>query len=307
MTYKTRSHVILCVRDLCWDSLLHLIRDIKQALLTLSLLLICFNMKFPLLFLSLLSYFLNTKSNDLSNKQLIQTTVLSNGPNATYGVITGYASTNVPAYSNGNDSYTSDDDHVLHGIFMGMKWQCVEYARRWLFIRKSCVFDSIEGAADMWVELNMVQRVVDGQCFALKQHLNGSPDPPKNESLLIYTRSGSEMPFGHVAVIVDVSPGFIRVAEENYDAYYWSGNYSRQIPYVLINGSYYIEDHYPIFGWMSVVDDSNQLKPLDQSTIDAIIQLNETFLDFTCPKNGISHSLSATSYLFILVLSTLST
>ena len=263
-------------------------------------------MKFTILFLLLLVQFLNSKSNDLSNKQLIQTAVLGNCTNATYGVITGYASTNVPGYSNGNDSYTSDDYHFLYGIFMGMKWQCVEYARRWLFIRKGCVFDSIEGAADMWVESNIVQRVVDGQCFTLKQHLNGSPDPPKNESLLIYTRSGSELPFGHVAVIVDVSPGFIRVAEENYDAYYWSGNYSRQIPYVLINGSYYIEDDYPIFGWMSVVDDSNQLKPLDQSTIDVIMQLNGTFPDFTCPKNGISHSLSASPYLFILVLSILS-
>ncbi len=224
------------------------------------------------------------------------TTISGNGTNAPFNVITGYASTNVEAYSNGNDSYTSDEFYFLYEVFMGMKWQCVEYARRWLFIRKGCVFDSIDGAADIW-DLKIVQRVVDKQCFNLIQHPNGSPSPPQNESLLIYTRSSVDMPFGHVAVIVDVLPDFIRVAEENYDAYYWSGNYSRQIPYVFKNGSYFIEDEDPIFGWMTV-EDNNQTKPLDQATIDAIIKLNGTSPDFICHNNGIYHYFSISYYLF---------
>ena len=125
---------------------------------------------------------------------------------------------------------------------MGMKWQCVEYARRWLFIRTGCAFGDIKAAADMWTQLDSVQRVVDGKCFNLKKYPNGSPSPPKNQSLLIYPRSGIDMQYGHVAVIVDVLPGSIRVAEENYYFYYWPGNYSRQIPYVWKNGGYYIED-----------------------------------------------------------------
>jgi len=184
---------------------------------------------------------------------------------------------------------------------MGIKWQCVEYARRWLFMRKGCVFGSIDGAADIWTQISNVQRVVDKQCFPLKQYPNGSPNPPINESLLIYKRSEPSMPFGHVAVIVDVLPGFIRVAEENYDAYYWSGNYSRQIPYVLINGSYYIQDDYSIFGWMSV-SDNNQTKELDQITIDAIIKLNGSSPDFVCGENSIYRCLSIYHYLCIVLL-----
>src|SRR5207237_5482222 len=131
----------------------------------------------------------------------------------------------------------------------------------------------IDGAADMWTQLNNVQRVIDKKNFTLIKYPNGSPSSPKNESLLIYNRSGSDMPFGHVSVIVDVLPSFIRVAEENYYPYYWIGNWSRQIQYVFTNGSYYIQDDYPILGWMTV-EDNNQTKPLDQTTINTIIELN---------------------------------
>jgi glutathionylspermidine amidase/synthetase len=67
---------------------------------------------------------------------------------------------------------------IFFVIFTGMTWQCVEYARRWLFIRKGCVFDTVVGAADMWTQLNNVQRVVDRKCFNLKKYPNGSPSPP---------------------------------------------------------------------------------------------------------------------------------
>ena len=172
---------------------------------------------------------------------------------------------------------------------MGIKWQCVEYVRRWLFVRKGCVFDSVVGAADMWTQLKYVQRVVDGQCFALKRHPNGSPHPPTKGSLIIYKRSNPGSPFGHVAVIVKVLPGFVRVAEENYYPYYWSGNYSRQIPYQVKKGLYSINDDDETFGWMSVEDHNHQAVPLDQATINAVIKLNETAPNFLCPNNPINH------------------
>ncbi|CAF4086031.1 unnamed protein product, partial [Rotaria sordida] len=97
-----------------------------------------------------------------------------NIPLAPFNEILGIASTNVPAYSNGNDSYTSQEYYYLYGVYMGMKWQYVEYARRCFFMRKGCVFQSVEGVADVWSQ--------------------GSPYPPKNESLLIYSRSDPDMP-----------------------------------------------------------------------------------------------------------------
>ncbi len=134
--------------------------------------------------------------------------------------------------------------------------------------------------------MNNAQRVVDRKCFNFTKYPNGSPSPPKNETLLIYGRSHDSPLYGHVAIIVDVLANFIRVAKENYDDYFWSGNYSRQIPYVLKEGKYYIEDTMPVLGWMGL-DDHNQIKPLDQQTIDEIIKLNGTSPDFICRNNTI--------------------
>jgi len=160
---------------------------------------------------------------------------------------------------------------------MGLKWQCVEYARRWTFIRKSSTFESVKGANDMWDQLKYVERVDDNEKFQLKRHENGSPNPPVNESYLIYPIQ-KDMPYGHVAVIVDVLPNSIRIAEQNFYFHYWPDNYARRISVVFRNGLYYIEDQYKVYGWIEI-DDNKQLQPLDQLTITKIQMKNERILD----------------------------
>ncbi|CAF3518297.1 unnamed protein product [Rotaria socialis] len=193
--------------------------------------------------------------------------------NVAFNSLLGTASINVPVYSNGDDSFFSGKSNFLYGVYTGVKWQCVEYARRWLFIRKGCTFADVYSANDMWYKLSYVEQVVDGKRFPLKTYPNGSPTKPKTESLIIYERN-SKLPFGHVAVIVDVVPGYIRVAEQNYYYYYWSNSYARQIPLAYKNGRYYIEDHDRIYGWMEVQDNNHQLKPLDAATIKIIAARN---------------------------------
>ena len=186
-----------------------------------------------------------------------------------YNQVLGIASSNVPAYSNGNDEHFSGESHTVHGIFTGYKWQCVEYARRWLLLRKTCTFDSIRSAADAWKELTYIKRVTDGQKFPLIAHSNGSSTLPKKGSFLIYPRNDRDLPFGHIAIITEVGRDYIRIAEQNYRFHRWSGNYARQIPLVFRDGGYYIKDHYRINGWMEIVD-NDQLQPLDESSLELI-------------------------------------
>jgi len=54
----------------------------------------------------------------------------SQNPPIPFNKVQGIASTNVHAYSNGHDDFFSVERHYLHGIFMGFKWQCVEFARQ---------------------------------------------------------------------------------------------------------------------------------------------------------------------------------
>lgn len=151
---------------------------------------------------------------------------------------------------------------------MGLKWQCVEYARRWTFLRKSSIFSNVQGANDMWNQLKYIERVTDNVKFSLKQHKNGSPNRPINESYLIYPIQ-KDMPYGHVAIIVDVLTNSIRIAEQNFYFYPWKFNYAREIPLIYENNLYYIQDEYQVYGWMEIYD-NKQLKSLDYLTIEKI-------------------------------------
>jgi len=49
-----------------------------------------------------------------------------------YGDVLGRSPGDVPAYSNCSSQCISQDANQINGTYMGMEWQCVEYARRWL-------------------------------------------------------------------------------------------------------------------------------------------------------------------------------
>lgn len=188
--------------------------------------------------------------------------------------IQGVTSTNVPAYSNQHD-FISFEGCYVHGIFTGYKWQCVEYARRWLLLRKSCIFQNVASASDMWKELTYVERVTDGQKFPIKTCSNGSPTKPKCDSFLIYPRVDDILPYGHIAVICEVHDDFIRIAEQNFQYDSWSSNYSRQIPLIKRNNLYYLEDRFEICGWMEI-ESIEELKPLNRSILEKYQQIQPT-------------------------------
>ena len=89
--------------------------------------------------------------------------------------VEGIASTNVPAYSNRKSSIFNIGQHYVHGVYTGFQWQCVEYARRWLLLRKSCTFGDVPCACNIWNDIPHVERVTDGKIFRLRAVANGSP------------------------------------------------------------------------------------------------------------------------------------
>jgi trypanothione synthetase/amidase len=187
-----------------------------------------------------------------------------------FNEVEGIASTNVPAYSNKYSGFSRGGRHYQHGVFTGYQWQCVEFARRWLLMRKSCTFRDIPCACNMWADLPYIERVTDGRRFRLRAVANGSPEPPKKDSLLIYDRD-RKMPYGHVAIITDVTSDHVHIAEQNNLYYYWPGDYARRERLIFANGGYYIEDEDPIYGWMEI-EDSDQLQPFNESNGIKILQ-----------------------------------
>ena len=191
-----------------------------------------------------------------------------------FNTVLGIVSHTVPIYSNGDDEFFSAERHYFYGIDLGFKWQCIELARRWLLLRKGCLFKQVPCAADIWSDVSRIERVTDGHQSPLTCHPNGSLSAPKPDSFLIYSRTLS-LPLGHIAIIIDVLPGLVCIAEQNYKSQHESGCYTRQIPLVMKDGLYYIEDDPMIAGWMHI-EDNNQLNPLDESNMDTVLQKYKT-------------------------------
>jgi surface antigen len=99
---------------------------------------------------------------------------------------------------------------------------------------------------------------------------NGSAEPPKKDSLLIYTRT-MRMPYGHVAIITDVLDNYVHIAEQNNQFHYWQGDHARRSAVRCRDGLYYIDDEDKLFGWMEIENDE-ELHPFNDSDKDKILE-----------------------------------
>ncbi|KAG5495261.1 hypothetical protein JKF63_02316 [Porcisia hertigi] len=164
-----------------------------------------------------------------------------------------------------------DSPHAMTRLMKtGMKWQCVEYARRYWMLRGTptpSVFGSVEGAADIWDNITHVTLLDNTTTVPLLKFQNGARlshggSAPRVGDLLIYPRDTKGLfPYGHVAVVVGVEMnstveateaymdtmasapqphqrrGLVYVAEQNWDSVRWPApyhNYSRSLPLVVV-------------------------------------------------------------------------
>lgn len=160
----------------------------------------------------------------------------------------------VIGYSNGRNRRFRVTEEFVNGCYTGIKYQCVEYARRWLVLVKGITFKSVMCACDIWA-LDHVIRVQDSEKIKLVKVPNGSLAEPQVGALLIYKRRFG-LPFGHIAIIthVDANQGFVRISEQNVDDVMWPGDFARQLQMDNENGRYFIRDLYALYGWMVYED-----------------------------------------------------
>jgi hypothetical protein len=203
----------------------------------------------------------------------------------------------VPAYSNCHESHVSMEDHMFTThvpglpsavtVNTGMKWQCVEFARRFLLVKHGVVFTDVMGAVDIWRLTNVHWFNDPTQRFHLGRYRNDDDADrlPVVGSLVVWPIQ-KDMPFGHVAVIGEVieeppatregkdefAPvtaarrvATIRVGEQNYHSIEWKGKtFARELHVETKDGEYFaIVDPagYRTLGWMTYEKD---IKPLDQ-------------------------------------------
>jgi glutathionylspermidine amidase/synthetase len=195
-------------------------------------------------------------------------------PPEKFGTLLGHAPGQVAIYSS---HYASVDPgeypdresfrSMLDGVYMGYKWQCVEFARRWLYLNHGYVFDDVPMAYDIFA-LHHVVRVADSRTLPLHSFANGCRRPPVPGCLLIWEEGGEFEVTGHVAIVTEVLPDRIRFAEQNVEHCKLpeGRSWSRELPVQCTpDGGYHVSAGYPdtrIKGWVVQTGDATHAEKI---------------------------------------------
>lgn len=122
----------------------------------------------------------------------------------------------VVASSNRDDGFFSGQSNYVDGlIYTGFRYQCVQYARRFLLHTTGCVFESC-GRASAIFYMNHITDVQTNKTYPLIKHENGkSLTPPSPGDIIIYSYHAQLVPFGHVGIISYVDDKQVGVIEQN--------------------------------------------------------------------------------------------
>ena len=205
------------------------------------------------------------------------------GKPAPFGAVMGYALGGIPAYSCDYDTadrtvYTSRAhyQHKVGELYYGFRYQCVEFARRWL-IHTTGVTISEVGMAYEIFDMPHAIRVKDEEKIPWTNIPNGSSERPVPGAVLIWNEGGEFQWTGHVAIVVEVSDEWVRVAEQNMNDIYWprGQNWARQlaVEYDKAKGTYFIREvNGSVKGWKHLPKDF-VWDPVPLPTYDTTIPL----------------------------------
>lgn len=141
----------------------------------------------------------------------------------------------IKAFSNCNSECTNDEDsgayieanqldNLKSRVYTGMRWQCVEFSRRYLVISKGVTFGSVDHAYQIF-DLKNVIDIRTNESYNFVGYLNNGVDLPKQDDLIIFAKD-SKNPHGHVAVafntvFINENEGFLEIGEQNYTNDKW--------------------------------------------------------------------------------------
>lgn len=150
----------------------------------------------------------------------------------------------VTVYFNGGFGETHGRNLSADGYNIGLKYQCVEFIKRYYLERFGHKMPDPWGHAKSFFNENLQ----DGEfntARGLFQYLNGSASPPKAEDILVIGPSPFN-PYGHVAIIAEVGEGSLIIIQQN------SGPPStvrESFPLTFRNEKYFIDKN-RVLGWL---------------------------------------------------------
>lgn len=184
-----------------------------------------------------------------------------------FGHIIGIDRNNVIAFSSDYHTKTHKNvvDHSfisidrsdrLVKIFCGIKYQCVEYVRRWLILKFGISFQEIDNAYMLYTVENIVfKNIYTNHIIHYTKCSNGSTNIPEKGTLIIWDKTDTYKT-GHVAIVSHVDDQYIYIGEQNWDDRRWNEQYSRKILMTRTYNSIILDDsndyNLQIIGWLKL-------------------------------------------------------
>jgi len=164
----------------------------------------------------------------------------------TFGTVVGTFN-NVPAYSNCSNSCTSCNNNCksynyIDGNYIGIKWQCVEYVRRYYYIVYGLDLASLHSG-----DAHAKTFYDNATTMGLYRYADGGQTPPAVGDILV-SDGGN---YGHVAIVKSIAGDQLCTIQQNFLNDGNDGDLCLTISET--GGNYSIEgfsDGYPIRGWL---------------------------------------------------------
>ncbi len=149
----------------------------------------------------------------------------------------------IPVFYNGKSiTHVKGRNLSADGYNYGLKWQCVEYVKRFYHQKYGHKMPNSYGHAKEFFNKNLGD-IAYNPDRGLMQYKNVRYDKPQVNDILVYD-SYKTNPFGHIGIISEVGPDYIMLVQQNV------GKKTRQkLKLVEYNGIYTVAD-FDVLGWL---------------------------------------------------------
>ena len=149
----------------------------------------------------------------------------------------------VMVYYNGHVGHTSGRNRTRDGYNLGMKYQCVEFVKRYYYgFYRHKMPDSYGNAVDFFDARTPKGKI--NRKRGLLQFRNGQGEPPRPGDIIVLDATGSN-PYGHVAIITRVTEQSVEIIQQNPGPF----GSSREKFTVSGNGTWRINND-RVLGWL---------------------------------------------------------
>lgn len=164
---------------------------------------------------------------------------------------------NVNVYYNGGVSHTDGRNRAPDGYNLGIKYQCVEFIKRYYYEYLNHKMPDTYGNAKDFFNAKLKNGALNAQRNLLQYH-NGAAIKPKVNDIIIFSSSLWNS-YGHVAIIAEVTANSITIIQQNPGPFQES---RENLALKYKEKKYYI-DNDRVLGWLTL----NNIAPAITTTM----------------------------------------